>query len=99
MAWSTRRIAWALAAAEAAGGIRACAKIEAELRVELHGAGPDFCAGGDLDEFGTRPDPAQAHLEHCLERAEAVDLRGQIVGERRLVEFINRLGSGGPVRP
>ena len=35
---------------------------EAELRVELHGAGPDFCAGGDLDEFGTRPDPALAHL-------------------------------------
>jgi enoyl-CoA hydratase/carnithine racemase len=32
------------------------------LRVVLAGAGPDFCAGGDLDEFGSRPDPATAHL-------------------------------------
>jgi enoyl-CoA hydratase/carnithine racemase len=31
-------------------------------RVELHGEGPAFCAGGDLDEFGTRSDPATAHL-------------------------------------
>jgi enoyl-CoA hydratase/carnithine racemase len=31
-------------------------------RVLLLGDGPDFCAGGDLDEFGSRPDPAQAHL-------------------------------------
>jgi hypothetical protein len=30
--------------------------------VRLAGAGPDFCAGGDLDEFGTRPDPAAAHV-------------------------------------
>jgi len=31
-------------------------------QVELAGEGPDFCAGGDLDEFGDRPDPATAHL-------------------------------------
>jgi enoyl-CoA hydratase len=31
-------------------------------RVELRGEGRSFCAGGDLDEFGTRPDPATAHL-------------------------------------
>lgn len=30
--------------------------------VKLRGAGSDFCSGGDLDEFGTRPDPATAHL-------------------------------------
>jgi enoyl-CoA hydratase/carnithine racemase len=35
---------------------------DADLRVELRGEGPDFCAGGDLDEFGSRPDPALAHL-------------------------------------
>lgn len=29
-------------------------------RVELRGAGPDFCSGGDLDEFGTA-DPAPSH--------------------------------------
>jgi enoyl-CoA hydratase/carnithine racemase len=30
-------------------------------RVVLDAEGPCFCAGGDLDEFGTRPDPATAH--------------------------------------
>jgi hypothetical protein len=31
-------------------------------RVVLRGNGPSFCSGGDLDEFGTRPDPATAHV-------------------------------------
>jgi hypothetical protein len=31
-------------------------------RVELRGEGKAFCAGGDLDEFGTRSDPATAHV-------------------------------------
>ncbi len=31
-------------------------------RVVLDGAGPSFCSGGDLDEFGTLPDPATAHV-------------------------------------
>lgn len=35
---------------------------EPGLQVVLTGAGPDFCTGGDLDEFGSRPDPATAHL-------------------------------------
>jgi enoyl-CoA hydratase/carnithine racemase len=30
--------------------------------VEWRGEGRAFCAGGDLDEFGSRPDPATAHL-------------------------------------
>lgn len=30
--------------------------------VHLRGAGPSFCSGGDLDEFGTFPDAATAHL-------------------------------------
>lgn len=30
--------------------------------VHLFGEGRSFCSGGDLDEFGTRPDPATAHL-------------------------------------
>jgi len=43
-------------------------------RVELRGAGPAFCAGGDLDEFGSFADPATAHvvrLEHSIGRALA----------------------------
>ncbi|MFE6822214.1 enoyl-CoA hydratase/isomerase family protein [Streptomyces sp. NPDC057690] len=31
-------------------------------RVVLCGAGPVFCSGGDLDEFGTAPDPVTAHF-------------------------------------
>jgi len=30
--------------------------------VELRGSGPAFSSGGDLDEFGTLPDPSTAHL-------------------------------------
>lgn len=30
-------------------------------RVELSGEGPSFCSGGELAEFGSRPDPATAH--------------------------------------
>ena len=34
--------------------------------VHLRGAGDSFCGGGDLDEFGTRSDPASAHLLRML---------------------------------
>jgi hypothetical protein len=30
--------------------------------IEIRGAGPDFCSGGDLRTFGTLPDPATAHV-------------------------------------
>lgn len=30
--------------------------------VSLRGNGPSFCSGGDLGEFGSRPDPATAHI-------------------------------------
>ena len=32
------------------------------LQVRISALGPDFSAGGDLDEFGSAPDPATAHL-------------------------------------
>ena len=35
---------------------------ESIREVTLSGDGPSFCSGGDLDEFGTFPDPATAHL-------------------------------------
>ena len=42
--------------------------------VHLRGDGPTFCAGGDLDEFGARPDPATAHLVRILQSAgRAID--------------------------
>jgi len=60
------------------------------LRIVLRGAGPDFCAGGDLDEFGSRPDPAIAHLTrltrsparlmHTLAARTTVYLHGSCLG-------------------
>lgn len=32
------------------------------LSVVIDGDGPSFCSGGDLHEFGSRPDPGTAHL-------------------------------------
>jgi enoyl-CoA hydratase/carnithine racemase len=58
--------------------------------VVLRGAGPAFCSGGDLDEFGTLQDPATAHavrstrsvarlLAACAERVRA-EVHGACVG-------------------
>jgi len=58
--------------------------------IELSGAGAAFCSGGDLDEFGTLPDPATAHairstrnaallLSQCAERTTA-RVHGACVG-------------------
>lgn len=58
--------------------------------VRLRGEGPDFCSGGDLDEFGSLPDPATAHvirttrsparlLAACAERVQ-VFVHGACVG-------------------
>jgi enoyl-CoA hydratase/carnithine racemase len=58
----TRRNAVDWRMRDALAAALAVAVAEPGLRVELRGRGPDFCAGGDLDEFGSRPDPAEAHL-------------------------------------
>ena len=58
--------------------------------VLVDGAGPSFCSGGDLDEFGTLPDPATAHrvrmtrspawwLAQCAGRT-SVALHGACIG-------------------
>lgn len=59
-------------------------------QVVLSGLGPSFCSGGDLDEFGSLPDPASAHairstrnagrlLAACAERLQA-RIHGACVG-------------------
>ncbi|MDP1792730.1 MAG: enoyl-CoA hydratase/isomerase family protein [Acidimicrobiales bacterium] len=40
----------------------AVAHADPAVRVVVTGAGPSFCAGGDLDEFGTFPSPEEAHV-------------------------------------
>ena len=58
--------------------------------VRWRAEGPAFCAGGDLDEFGTLPDPATAHairstrnvarlVAGCAERLR-VEVQGACVG-------------------
>ena len=71
----------ALAVAEADSAIK---------KIVLNGEGPSFCSGGDLDEFGTRPDPASAHLirltrsaarvMHALRHRIEVRLHGACMG-------------------
>ena len=58
--------------------------------VVLRGNGPSFCSGGDLDEFGSFPDPATAHasrltrsparLAHRLRSRLHVHLHGACMG-------------------
>ena len=50
----------------------AVAEADPALQVELRGAGPAFCAGGDLAEFGTVSDPVTAHAIRCAANAGAV---------------------------
>jgi enoyl-CoA hydratase/carnithine racemase len=58
--------------------------------VRICGIGPSFCSGGDLQEFGTAPDPATAHavrttkgaaiwMAECAERT-TVNVHGASIG-------------------
>ncbi|MFD4596428.1 enoyl-CoA hydratase/isomerase family protein [Streptomyces sp. NPDC058464] len=58
--------------------------------VDLYGNGPAFCSGGDLSEFGTSSDPAEAHhirihrspaalLQRCASKVTA-HVHGPCVG-------------------
>ncbi len=42
-------------------GLQLAASDSKIAEIVLRGAGPSFCSGGDLDEFGDFPDPATAH--------------------------------------
>lgn len=70
----------------------AVAEADPELRVTITGQGPAFCAGGDLDEFGTAPDPATAHLIRLERSIGAVLAR---IADRVTVQLHGAcLGSG-----
>lgn len=66
------------------------ATVGPSLDVMLTGAGPDFCAGGDLDEFGSATDASMAHLLrtgrsagwllHRLTERTTVRLHGHCIG-------------------
>lgn len=51
--------------------------------VILSGEGPDFCSGGDLDEFGSASDPGEAHAIRTLRSAaRAVHALGPRISAR-----------------
>ena len=72
--------------------------------IVLTGAGEAFCSGGDLNEFGTTPDPATAHIVRSLRSAAwemhqlrdhiSVNLHGACVGAGiELPAFTNNITS------
>jgi enoyl-CoA hydratase/carnithine racemase len=60
--------------------------------VLLRGNGPSFCSGGDLNEFGSRPDPATAHVTR-LARSPARMIHE--LGERIVVDVHGATMGGG----
>jgi enoyl-CoA hydratase/carnithine racemase len=61
-------------------------------RVHLAGEGDGFCAGGDLDEFGSFPDPATAHI---VRLQQSVGRRIAAVSDRVVADVHGAcLGSG-----
>ena len=86
-----RRNAWSAAMRDALVEALELALRDGSIReIVLDGAGPAFCGGGDLDEFGSLPDPATAHairltrsparlVAACAARLRA-ELHGACVG-------------------
>jgi len=60
--------------------------------VRLTGSGSSFCNGGDLDEFGSRPDPVTAHLVR-LQRSLGRSLAA--VADRTTVRIHGRTSGSG----
>jgi hypothetical protein len=91
---------------ELVGALRGTLSLPGSPEVRLRGAGPSFCSGGDLSEFGTAPDAASADavrlarhpgllLRRLGHRATAV-LHGACVGAGiELAAFCSRVEAAG----
>ena len=86
--------------------------VDPAVRVVLRADGPSFCSGGDLDEFGLRPDPATAHTVRLARSAAyllsrvasrvSVEVHGACRRLRRRAGRVRRSRRGPPrhsVRP
>jgi len=83
LARPARHNAYSLRMRDALAAALAVALADPSLAVVLRGAGPSFCSGGDLDEFGRLPDPATAHIVRTT-RSPAAGLAA--LGSRLRVE-------------
>lgn len=72
--------------------LRVVAADPAAREVLLEGAGPVFCAGGDPAEFGSRPDPASAHLVRT--QANVAPWLVALAGRLRVVVHGAAVGAG-----
>ncbi|MET7768444.1 enoyl-CoA hydratase/isomerase family protein [Nocardia sp. NPDC005366] len=73
------------------------ARLDPSVRaVHLRGAGPSFCSGGDLAEFGTFVDPAASHVARTRHSpAQAIDELTRRLGRECMASVHGRvLGSG-----
>jgi enoyl-CoA hydratase/carnithine racemase len=85
-------------------GLRVAVGDPSIAEVVVRGAGPSFSSGGDLDEFGTLPDPATAHairstrnaarlLADCADRVR-FEVHGACVGAgAELPAFAHRVAA------
>lgn len=65
-----KRNAFSASLRDAFGEALALAVMDEAIReIEISGAGPDFCSGGDLDEFGSFPDVVTAHAARTTRSA------------------------------
>ena len=64
-----KRNAYGAAMRDALCEALALAASDPALRVTISGRGESFCSGGDLDEFGSLPDPATAHAVRSTRNA------------------------------
>ncbi|MEU4311559.1 enoyl-CoA hydratase/isomerase family protein [Nocardia sp. NPDC024068] len=72
--------------------LRVAVADDGSTRILLDGAGPSFCAGGDLDEFGHTPDIATAHLIRT--RGGAARLLARIAGRTEVRLHGHCVGAG-----
>ncbi|MGN7226385.1 enoyl-CoA hydratase/isomerase family protein [Dietzia maris] len=85
------------------------ARLDPGVHVTLRGVGPDFCAGGDLDEFGTAQDLDFAHetrlaanpgaVIHTLRDRVTVQVHGNAVGSGiEIAAFAGHVRAGADAR-